>query len=69
MRRLFDLLPRITLARLPDAGEHQTHFVVAGFIAGAAPSKAGFLKSRVYAKLLKRLIFKCYQTFNKQPWW
>ena len=26
----------------------------------------GFLKSRVYAKLLMRLISKCYQTFNGQ---
>src|SRR6476619_1841214 len=27
----------------------------------------GFLKSRVYAKLLVRLISECYQTFNGQP--
>src|SRR6202011_4439150 len=27
-------------------------------------SKAGFLKSRVHAKLLKPLILKCYQTIN-----
>jgi hypothetical protein len=26
----------------------------------------GFLKSRVYARLLKRLISECYQTFNPQ---
>ena len=26
----------------------------------------GFLKSRVYAKLLTRLILECYQTFNRQ---
>jgi hypothetical protein len=26
----------------------------------------GFLKSRVYAKLLMRLISECYQTFNRQ---
>jgi len=26
----------------------------------------GFLKSRVYAKLLMRLITECYQTFNRQ---
>ena len=26
----------------------------------------GFLKSRVYAKLLMRLISECYQTINKQ---
>jgi len=26
----------------------------------------GFLKSRVYAKLLTRLILECYQTFNGQ---
>jgi hypothetical protein len=25
----------------------------------------GFLKSRVYAKLVMRLILKCYQTFNR----
>ena len=37
-----------------------------------APSPAsdrlptGFLKSRVYAKLLMRLISECYQTFNRQ---
>ena len=30
-------------------------------------SSAGFLKSRVYAKLLTGLILKCYQTFNGQP--
>src|SRR5882672_3591798 len=28
--------------------------------------RAGFLKSRVYAKLLKRLILKCYQTFIRR---
>jgi hypothetical protein len=28
--------------------------------------QVGFLKSRVYAKLLRRLILKCYQTFNRQ---
>jgi len=28
---------------------------------------AGFLKSRVYAKLLTGLIWECYQTFNGQP--
>lgn len=27
----------------------------------------GFLVSRVYAKLLTRLIWECYQTFNGQP--
>ena len=27
----------------------------------------GFLKSRVYAKLLTRPISECYQTFNGQP--
>jgi hypothetical protein len=26
----------------------------------------GFLKSRVYAKLLMRPISECYQTFNRQ---
>lgn len=26
-----------------------------------------FLKSRVYAKLLTRLILECYQTFNGLP--
>jgi hypothetical protein len=29
-------------------------------------SSTGFLKSRVYAKLLTRLILKRYQTFNRQ---
>ena len=28
---------------------------------------SGFLKSRVYAKLLTGLIWECYQTFNGQP--
>jgi len=31
------------------------------------PSSAGFLKSRLYAKLLTGLISECYQTFNGQP--
>src|SRR5437660_647185 len=30
-------------------------------------SSAGFLKSRVYAKLLTALILECYQTFNGRP--
>jgi hypothetical protein len=30
------------------------------------PSSAGFLKSRLYAKLLTGLILECYQTFNGQ---
>jgi hypothetical protein len=30
------------------------------------PSSAGFLKSRVYAKLLTASISECYQTFNGQ---
>ena len=35
----------------------------AGFLA-----RIGFLKSRVYAKLLKPPILKSYQTFNRQPY-
>jgi hypothetical protein len=31
------------------------------------PSSAGFLESRVYAKLLTGLILECYQTFKVQP--
>jgi hypothetical protein len=27
-------------------------------------NRSGFLKSRVYAKLLAGLILECYQTFN-----
>src|SRR6266478_2752514 len=35
------------------------------FTGSAQRSGADFLKSRVYAKLLRRLISKCYQAFNR----
>jgi hypothetical protein len=51
--------PHAFTAGEPGDPERASRF---GFLA-----RVGFLKSRVYAKLLRSPILECYQTFNGYP--
>jgi len=58
MRRLFDG----AFPTLPEGTDKMSDTVSPA--SSDAADRSGFLKSRVYAKLLRCLILECYQTFN-----